>query len=111
MESTPNSAPEDSTDSVQPLRDEDATAVDDPQNDPAEAEWERTVAADAGADEDDLAPATATGADPDEIPSPDDEIPAEDQPSAGLQPESQGEDPLIAELGEDGNGDLAEEDL
>ncbi len=26
------------------------------------------------------------------------------------QPESQGEDPLIAELGEDGNGDLAPED-
>ncbi len=26
------------------------------------------------------------------------------------QPETQGEDPLLAELGEDGNGDLAPED-
>jgi len=111
VESTQSSAADDSADEVRPLRDEDATATADPLDDPAEAEWERTVAQDAGADEDDLAPGTATGADPDEIPSPDDEIPAEDQPGDTLQPESQGEDPLIAELGEDGDGDLAEEDL
>lgn len=30
---------------------------------------------------------------------------------AVLQPETQGEDPVVAELGEDGEGDLAPEDL
>ena len=31
--------------------------------------------------------------------------------ASGLQPETQGEDPVIAELGEDGEGDLAPEDV
>lgn len=31
--------------------------------------------------------------------------------ASGLQPETQGEDPAIAELGEDGEGDLAPEDV
>jgi len=30
---------------------------------------------------------------------------------SGLQPETQGDDPVIAELGEDGEGDLAPEDI
>jgi len=32
-------------------------------------------------------------------------------PPSDLQPDTQGEDPLIAELGEEGDGDLAPEDL
>lgn len=109
MESTPFST-DGSADSVQPLRDGDATAVGDPSDDPAQVEWDRTEALDAGADEADLDPATATGADPDEIPSDDDEVPAQDQPRSTLQPESQGEDPLIADLGEEGEGDLSPND-
>lgn len=41
------------------------------------------------------------------------EVPAADAAVAGrpdLQPDSQGDDPLDAELGEDGQGDLAEGD-
>ncbi|VXB67114.1 hypothetical protein MICRO8M_30146 [Microbacterium sp. 8M] len=110
MASTPETPTGNSADAVRPLRDRDATAEADPRDDPAEAEWERTNAQDAGVGDDDLDPATATGADPDEIPAPDDDVPAEDQPRSGLQPESQGDDPLIAELGEDGDGDLAPED-
>ncbi|MGN8027547.1 sugar ABC transporter ATPase [Microbacterium sp. 22242] len=109
--STPDTPAGDSADDNRPLRDRDATAEADPRDDPAEAEWERTDALDAGAGAQDIDPATATGADPDEIPAPDDEIPAEDQPGPSLQPETQGDDPLIAELGEDGDGDLAPEDL
>lgn len=43
-----------------------------------------------------------------------DEIPTEDASIAGrpdLQPDSQGDEPLDAELGEDGQGDLAEGDV
>lgn len=36
---------------------------------------------------------------------------AEWEPGRAAQPESQGDDPLIAELGEDGQGDVAPEDL
>lgn len=117
MESTPDASREtaegitDSADAVQPLRDGDATVVGDGSDDPAQIEWERTEARDAGIVEDDLDPATATGADPDEIPDPTDQVPAQDQPSSGLQPESQGDDPLIAELGEDGEGDLNPNDI
>lgn len=39
------------------------------------------------------------------------EIPQTDLPSSTAQPESQGEDPLIADLGEDGEGDLSPDDL
>lgn len=63
---------------------------------------------DDGAPDDDI---TATGADPSEIPDPLDEIPAADLPTGELQPESQDEDPLMAELGEEGQGDLAPEDV
>lgn len=39
------------------------------------------------------------------------DIPAADQPGAATEPETQGVDPLSAELGDDGQGDLAPEDL
>lgn len=39
------------------------------------------------------------------------EIPQTDLPSSTAQPESQGEDPLIADIGEEGEGDLSPEDL
>jgi hypothetical protein len=95
---------------VQPLRDGDTSIEPDPTIDPAQAEWDRTTALDEGASPDDLDPATASGADPDEIPSPLDEVPADDLPAEFRQPESQGDDPAIADLGEDGQGDLAPED-
>ncbi|KAA9089854.1 sugar ABC transporter ATPase [Microbacterium radiodurans] len=100
---------------VQPLRDGDATSEADPSLDPAQQEWERTEAIDdaleAGVDPAVLDTATATGADPAEIVSDDDEIPAEDLPVSRVQPETQGEDPVVAELGEEGEGDLGPEDL
>ncbi|GEM_PF-774883 len=40
-----------------------------------------------------------------------DDIPAADLPSEERQPETQGDDPVAAALGEDGQGDLAPEDL
>ena len=97
-------------DAIQPLRDDDSS-IDPDALDPAQAEWERTVALDEGADPADLDAATATGADPAEIPEDDDQIPASDLPGEALQPESQGDSPLEAELGDDGQGDLAPEDL
>ncbi|WP_431806355.1 sugar ABC transporter ATPase [Microbacterium paraoxydans] len=105
------STPEDTGPAPQPLRDGDATSEADPSDDPAQAEWERTEALDDGASVDELEAATATGRDPDEIPDPDDEVPAEDLPGSGPQPESQGEDPVLADLGEEGQGDLAPGDV
>ncbi|MBP2421743.1 sugar ABC transporter ATPase [Microbacterium imperiale] len=100
---------------IQPLRDGDATSEADPSLDPAQQEWDRTdaidEALDAGVDPADLDVATATGDDPAHLVDDTDEIPATDQPSSGLQPESQGDDPIVAELGEDGEGDLSDEDL
>ena len=132
MESTPNAIPEEAEGSgltapeesegsgltapeesesvpTQPLRDGDATAQDPSQMDPAQAEWDRTAELDSGspAEESD----SATGGDPAEIPDAADEIPAEDLPSSESQPETQGADPVIAELGEEGEGDLTPEDL
>ncbi|WP_091488801.1 sugar ABC transporter ATPase [Microbacterium pygmaeum] len=101
----------DPADSIQPLRDNDTSIEPDPTLDPAQAEWDRTTALDEGADPEDLDPVTNTGADPAEIPDDDDEIPAFDLPGATVLPETQGDDPLAAELGEDGQGDLAPEDL
>ncbi|MCM3695652.1 hypothetical protein [Microbacterium oleivorans] len=44
-----------------------------------------------------------------------DDAPAEDPEetyaASDIQPESQGEDPVIVEMGEDGEGDLSPEDL
>jgi hypothetical protein len=96
---------------VQPLRDGDTSLTADPDADPAQQEWARTEALDEGADPADLDAPTATGDDPTHLAGDDQEIPAVDQPSDELQPESQGDDPLAVELGEDGQGDLAPEDL
>lgn len=41
----------------------------------------------------------------------DDQIPTSDLPTTGEQPDTQGADPVTAELGENGQGDLAPEDL
>lgn len=98
----------DDPDAIRPVRDAEATAYADPSADPAQAEWEQTAARDAG---DDLDSGTASGRDPDEIPADDDDIPASDLPASEAQPETQDEDPVVAELGEDGEGDLAPEDL
>lgn len=97
-EGTPSVAP-------QPVQDLDTTI--DPE-DPAQAEWEQSHAEGGTAEED---VATATGDDPAQIPADDDDIPAADLPGWSAQPESQGSSPLTAELGEDGQGDLAPEDL
>ncbi len=95
---------------VQPLRDGDTSVEADPAADPAQAEWDETTALDEGASPEDLHPTTATGDDPAQIPADDDEVPAEDLAAGWQQPESQGDDPAIADLGEDGQGDLAPED-
>ncbi len=96
---------------AQPLRDRDTSIEPDPQRDPAQAEWDRTAALDAGASPDDLDIQTATGDDPDAIPDDRDQIPDADLPDVEAQPESQGLSPLVAELGDEGEGDLAPEDL
>lgn len=96
---------------VQPLRDGDTSVEVDPSRDPAQAEWDATTALDEGADSADLDPATATGADPAEIPADDEDIPLEDLHPTGTGTDSQGQDPGVVELGEEGQGDLAPEDL
>lgn len=93
---------------TQPLQGRDTTIEPDPAADPAQAEWDRTTALDEGSEVDQ---ATATGADPAEIPAPDDDIPAESLVTDAAQPETQGEEPIVAELGEDGEGDLGPADL
>ena len=96
---------------AQPLRDGDTSIEPDPSRDPAQAEWDRTTALDDGASPDGLEDATATGDNPAMIPDDLDEVPASDLPPVSEQPESQGLSPLVAELGEEGEGDLAPEDL
>ncbi|MGV9194488.1 sugar ABC transporter ATPase [Microbacterium sp. MC2] len=93
---------------IQPLQGRDTTIEPDPNRDPAQAEWDRTTAADDGVD---LDVETATGADPAEIPAAADDVPAADRHADAAQPETQGAEPIAAELGEDGEGDLAPEDL
>ncbi|MFB8385604.1 sugar ABC transporter ATPase [Microbacterium sp. NPDC055910] len=89
MNSTPDAPQED----FQPLGDRDSSIEADPAEDPAQAEWDGTTGIDA------------------ERPVDDTEIPASDLPDAAAQPETQGTDPVAAELGEEGQGDLAPEDL
>ena len=92
----------------QPLSDNDTSLAPDADADPAQAEWDGRLS-ETGAP---LAePATATGADPAEIPADDDDIPATDVRAGLDQPESQGESPLVADLGDEGEGDLSPEDL
>ncbi|MDY0908577.1 sugar ABC transporter ATPase [Microbacterium sp. CFBP9034] len=95
---------------VQPIRDRDSSIEPDPALDPAQAEWDRTIALDEGMSEDDFG-ATATGDDPAHLSDPRDEVPDSDLPASWQQPETQGIDPIEAELGEEGQGDLAPEDL
>jgi len=93
---------------VQPMRDRDTTIEPDPTRDPAQAEWDRTTAEDAGVAEDDTA--TATGDDPAHLASPEDDVPRTDLPPESFQPETQGLPPEEAELGDLGQGDLSPED-
>jgi hypothetical protein len=76
-------------------------------DDAAQAEWDATTAADAGVELDD---STATGGDPAELDT-EEEVPREDQHLFDRDVETQGTDPVAAELGDDGQGDLAPEDL
>lgn len=114
MTSTPEEARStgiaESESDIQPLRDGDTSIEPDAAEDPAQAEWDRTTALDAGASRDDLDGKTATGDDPDEIPDEEDEIPSYDLPTDAEQPESQGLNPVLAELGEEGEGDLSPSD-
>lgn len=93
---------------VQPLADGDTSIASGPERDAAQIEWDRTTLADAG-EEVDIA--TATGDDPAEVPVDADEIPRDDLPTAEAQPDTQGDDPVTAALGEEGQGDIAPEDL
>lgn len=90
-----------------PLGDSDAS-VTPGAIDPAQAEWDGLISE---SGEPLVESATATGDDPAQIPADDDDIPVEDIRSGYEQPESQGEDPLIADIGEEGEGDLSPEDL
>jgi hypothetical protein len=96
---------------AQPIRDRDSSIEPDPAQDPAQAEWDRTTLLDQGVPPEELDPATATGDDPGQLPDDLDEIPRADLPGVEEQPETQMLDPAVAELGEDGQGDLAPEDL
>jgi hypothetical protein len=107
----PNPATDPEDIPAQPLRGRDTSVAADPDSDPAQQEWARTEALDAGADPSELDPQTATGDDPAHLAGEDSEVPMQDVPAEGLQPESQGDSPLAVELGEDGQGDLAPEDL
>ncbi|MHC2997894.1 sugar ABC transporter ATPase [Microbacterium sp. HJ5] len=100
---------EDESVGAQPLRDGDTSI--DLEYDPAQAEWDRTTSLDAGVPAEELDAATATGDDPAQLPDPLDEVPADDLHAAADLPETQGLDPNQAELGEEGQGDLAPEDL
>lgn len=91
-----------------PSFDERNTSVSrDPFEDPAQAEWDST---DPSLDPDATGETTGTGADPAEIPDDEDEIPFDDLPGTQAQPESQGEDPDLIDLGPEGQGDISPED-
>ncbi|MFB7892834.1 sugar ABC transporter ATPase [Microbacterium sp. NPDC056044] len=93
---------------MQPMRDRDTSIEPDPTRDPAQADWDRTNARDAGIADDDIA--TATGDDPAHLASDEDDVPRSDLLPEGAQPETQGLPPELAEQGETGQGDLAPED-
>lgn len=80
----------------EPLRDGDSTTSPGP--DAAQREWESPV--------DPEEPVTSTL---DDVPW-DEDVPLQDLPPEEAQPESQGEDPVTAALGDEGQGDLAPED-
>ena len=92
----------------QQLSENDTSVSANPDADPAQAEWDGLIT-ETGAP---LAePATATGADPAEIPADDDDIPATDVRAGLDQPDTQGADPLLIDIGEDGEGDLSPGDV
>lgn len=96
---------------AQPPAGRDSTVTSDPDADPAQREWvESGLATDADGFDPEVGP-TATGDDPAHIPDPLDEVPAEDLVTDAGQPESQGADPVTADLGEDGEGDLGPNDV
>ena len=90
-----------------PLGDSDAS-ITPGAIDPAQEEWDGLISE---SGEPLVESATATGDDPAQIAADDDDIPAEDIRAGFEQPESQGADPLIADIGEDGEGDLSPEDI
>ncbi|MFE7843955.1 sugar ABC transporter ATPase [Microbacterium sp. NPDC057407] len=96
---------------AQPLRDGDTSIEPDPTLDPAQAEWDRTTALEEGVQIDELDAPTATGDDPAHISDERDQIPATDRPGSVYEPETQGLDMNEAVLGDEGQGDLAPEDL
>ena len=93
----PEERDEEATVGAQPVAGRDTTIEQDPAADPAQAEWEMTQRRDEG--------------DPDQIPGDIDQIPVDDLPGRAGQPDSQGEDPVVAELGEEGEGDIGPADL
>lgn len=109
MTSTPDAVP-DPTDTPAPTQIEDTSVIQDPTEDPAQKEWDRTQAPDENSSSSDAksndTDASATELSPDEVEVDDTQIPLEDLPTSRVQPETQGEDPVIAELGEEGEGDL-----
>ena len=107
----PEERDEEATVGAQPVAGRDTTIEQDPAAVPAQAEWEMTQRRDEG-DPDVLDPSpAATGDDPDQIPGDIDQIPVDDLPGRAGQPDSQGEDPVVAELGEEGEGDIGPADL
>ena len=107
----PEERDEEATVGAQPVAGRDTTIEQDPAADSAQAEWEMTQRRDEG-DPDVLDPSpAATGDDPDQIPGDIDQIPVDDLPGRAGQPDSQGEDPVVAELGEEGEGDIGPADL
>jgi len=90
----------------------DTSVTPDPQQDPAQREWEGEGGDALDPDVTGAGPGetTGTGADPAEIPDEEDEIPIEDLPFSEQQPDSQGEDPALIDLGPDGQGDIQPED-
>lgn len=99
MNSTPDAVP-DPTDTSDPTQIDDTSVIQDPTDDPAQEEWDRTQATDENSG------ASASELSPDEVEVDDTEIPLEDLPTSRVQPETQGEDPVVAELGDEGEGDL-----
>ena len=114
MNSTPDAVP-DPTEVAGSTTNEDTSVIADPTADPAQREWDRTRERDGDAVESDNVIESEVGPEgvdtPDAVEVDDTQIPLEDLPTSGVQPETQGEDPVVAELGEEGEGDLGHGDI
>src|SRR5690606_33111296 len=113
MQSTPDAVP-DPTEVEGSTQNEDTSVIADPTADPAQREWDRTRERDEGGaaeemTESDVGPEALDT--PDAVEADDTRVPLEDLPISGVQPETQGEDPVVAELGEEGEGDLGHGDI